>query len=214
MSSPSDQSDKSRRFSFRPDSWSGAFMIMCALLGVLWVIEAFNAGSGGRLVRFGLKPREVDGLDGVLTAPFLHVSASHLLANSIPFLGLGWLVLTSGLAKWLQTSAIVMVVGGLFTWLVAPHGVIVGASGLVFGWLGYLIARAWFSRKFAWIIIAAGAAAFFSSMFTGLFPGQPHVSWQAHIGGAVGGVAAGWLLTEKKARRKPKEPKPPRIATT
>lgn len=186
---------------------------MSALLGVLWVIEAINAADHGRLVRFGLKPRRLDGLEGIATSPFLHVSAGHLLANSMPFLGLGWVVLTSGFSRWLQSTAIVMVIGGLFTWVVAPGGVVVGASGLVFGWLGYVIARAWFGRKLGWIIIAAGAAAYFSSMFSGLFPGQPQVSWQAHVGGAIGGIVAGWLLTERK-QRKARQPRVSRTGNT
>lgn len=201
MSSSSQQPERSFKFTIKPDSWSGAFVIMSALLGVLWAVELVNMSDHGRLVRFGLKPRRVDGLEGIATAPFLHVSASHLLANSLPFLALGWLVLTSGLEKFLAATGIVMIVGGLFAWVVAPSGVIVGSSGLVFGWLGYVIARAWFSRKIVWIITALGAALFFSSMFGGLLPGQPDVSWQAHVGGALGGVAAGWVLTERKKSR-------------
>jgi len=185
---------------FKPDSWSGAFIVMAALLGVLWVVQIVNTVTGDDLTRFGLRPRELDGLEGVVTSPFLHANAGHLIANSIPFLGLGWVVLTSGLKNWLKATAIIVVVGGLFTWLVAPHGLVIGASGLVFGWLGYLIARAWFARKLAWIIIAIAAAGFFSSMFTGLLPGHRQVSWQAHVGGVLGGILAGYLLHPRKQK--------------
>jgi membrane associated rhomboid family serine protease len=186
---------------FQPDSWAGAFTVMAALLGVLWLIQLANASNGDRLVRFGLHPRDLDGLQGIVTAPFLHSNSGHLLANSLPFLALGWLVLTSGLGAWLLATGIIMGIDGIFTWLVAPSGTVVGASGVVFGWLAYLIARAYFARKFAWIIIAIAAAATFSSLFTGLLPGTSGVSWQAHVGGFLGGIAAGWVLHPPKAKK-------------
>ena len=91
------------------------------------------------------------GLWGVLFSPFLHASWWHLISNTAPFIALGWAVLLSGVRTWLVVTAIVILVGGFATWLVAPSGLIVGASGLVFGWLGYLIARAVFSRRLMWI---------------------------------------------------------------
>jgi membrane associated rhomboid family serine protease len=179
---------------------------MGVLLGVLWAVQLANIADSGNLVRFGLRPRELDGLEGIVTTPFLHANSGHLLANSLPFLALGWIVLTSGLRGWLLSTGIIVAVGGLFTWLVAPSGLIVGASGLVFGWLGYLIARAYFARKLAWIVIAIAAAATFSSLFAGLLPGRSYISWQAHIGGFLGGVVAGYVLHPRK--RKPKKASP------
>jgi membrane associated rhomboid family serine protease len=186
---------------FQPDGWAGAFTVMTALLGVLWLVQLVNASNGGRLVRFGLHPGDLDGLQGIITEPFLHSSYGHLLANSLPFLALGWLVLTSGFRAWLLATGIIMGIDGIFTWLVAPSGTVVGASGLVFGWLAYLIARAYFARKIAWIIIAVAAAATFSSLFTGLLPSTSGVSWQAHVGGILGGIAAGWVLHPRKSKK-------------
>jgi membrane associated rhomboid family serine protease len=187
---------------FKPDSWAGAFVIMTVVLGLLWVIEIVNIADNGRLVRFGLRPHQLNGLEGIITSPFLHGNAGHLLANSLPLLALGWIVLTSGLRSWLIATGIIIAVDGVFTWLVAPTGtVVVGASGVVFGWLAYLIARAYFARKFAWIIIAVAAAVTFSSLFAGLVPGTTGVSWQSHVGGFIGGILAGWVLHPRKAKK-------------
>ncbi len=191
---------------FRADSWVGAFTVIGALLTLLWVVQIANLADDGRLIRFGLRPRELNGLEGIVTSPFLHANSGHLLANSVPFLALGWIVLTSGLRQWALATVIIMLVDGLFTWLAAPSGLVVGASGVVFGWLGYLIARAYFARKIAWIIIAVAATATFSSLFFGLLPGTAHVSWQAHLGGFGGGIVAGGVLHPRK--RKPKRSTP------
>ena len=98
------------------------------------------------------------GLWGIGTEPFLHASYGHLLSNTIPFILIGWVVLLSGVRTWLTVTLIVMVGGGLLTWLVAPHGIVLGANGLIFGWLGYLLARAYFSRKLKWIVVAVAGA--------------------------------------------------------
>jgi membrane associated rhomboid family serine protease len=180
---------------FDPNSWSGALIIMATFVGVVWAVQFVNAADDYRLDRFGLRPRQFDGLWGVVTMPFLHASYDHLLSNTIPMLAIGWIVLLSGIRLWLTVTGLVVLVGGGLTWLVAPHSLIVGASGLVFGWLGYLLARAYFSRKLKWIVVAVLVLAFFGSLLFGLFPTlHSRVSWQAHLCGFVAGVAAGGLL--------------------
>jgi membrane associated rhomboid family serine protease len=144
-------------------------------------------------------------LIGVFTEPLLHASWSHLMSNTLPFVGIGWVLMLSGLRVWGFVTAFVIVVGGLATWLVAPAGVIVGASGLVFGWLGYLVARAWFSRKLRWILSAAMVLLFFGTLLNGLLPDlDPRTSWPAHVCGFLAGVLVGWLLHPRR---------PPRAAT-
>ena len=138
-----------------------------------------------------------------MLAPFLHAGWWHLVSNTVPFVLLGWVVLLSGVRTFLTVSAIVVVVGGLLTWLVAPSGVIVGASGVVFGWLGYLIARAWFSRRVLWIVVAVVVTFFFGGLFAGLLPKvDSAVSWQGHVCGFASGVFAGWLLHPRSASRR------------
>lgn len=177
-------------------SWTGALVIMCGVGALLWVVQLVNAHDDYGLDRFGLKPRDAGGLWGVVTMPFLHASYSHLFSNTVPLVLIGWVVLLSGLRTWGVVTALVVLGGGLLTWLVAPgSSVIVGASGMVFGWLGYLLARAYFSRSVKWIVVAVLVLVFFGSLLFGLFPTfNSTVSWPAHVCGFAAGVGAGGLL--------------------
>lgn len=173
---------------------------MVAVVALLWVVEIVDAAGGHRLDRFGLRPRRLDGLDGILTMPFLHGGGGHLLANTFPLLVIGWMVLVSGLGLFLRATAIIIVAGGIGTWLVGSTGtVIVGASAVIFGWLGYLLARAYFARKVGSILAAAFALFFFGGLFSGLLPTvRADISWQAHVCGFLAGVLAGYLLHPAK----------------
>jgi membrane associated rhomboid family serine protease len=181
---------------FEPESWSGALVLMSGFAAVLWVVQILNAIDDYRLDRFGVKPRELDGLWGVVTMPFLHSSYGHLLSNTIPVVLIGWVLLLAGVSTWATVTGLVVVGGGLLTWLVGPgDSLIVGASGMVFGWLGYLLARAYFSRRLKWILVAVLVLIFFGTLLFGLFPTlNSDVSWQAHVCGFVAGIGAGALL--------------------
>jgi membrane associated rhomboid family serine protease len=193
----------------QPNSWTASLITMVGIAAVLWVIQIVNAANNYSLDRFGLRPRRLDGLWGVVTEPFLHANYGHLFSNTIPLIGIGWVLLLSGIRTWLTVSGLVLVVGGLATWLVAPSGLIVGASGLVFGWLGYLIARAYFSRKLRWIFVAVVVLVFFGTLLNGLLPSfNSNVSWQAHVCGFAAGVAAGAVLHPRRAGP-PKRPPGP-----
>jgi membrane associated rhomboid family serine protease len=187
--------------SFEPASWGGAFAFMVFCAGALWAVQLANALDSHALDRFGLRPREVGGLWGILTAPFLHDSAWQLLSSTGPFVLIGWVVLLSGLRNWLVVTGLVIVLGGTATWLVAPHGLVLGCSGLVFGWMGYLLARAYFSRRVAWILAAVAVAFFFSGLFAGLLPSiNSESSWPPHVCSFAAGVVAGWLLHPRGVR--------------
>ncbi len=200
-----------------PNLWSGALVVMMIGLAILWIVQIVNAVTSYHLDRYGLRPRQLSGLDGIVTMPFLHASFAHLLANSAPFVIVGWLALVGNLRDFARASLIIILGGGLVTWLAAPHGLIVGASALVFGWLGYLLARAYFARRFMWIVGAAFALFFFSGLFSGLVPSvHSDVSWQAHVAGFAAGVAAGWVLHPRKGspralRRNGAGDAPPRL---
>jgi membrane associated rhomboid family serine protease len=132
----------------------------------------------------------------------LHAGWDHLISNSLPFLVLGFLVLLSGLARWLVSSLIIIVASGLTAWsLTPPHTIILGASGLIFGWLTYLLARGIWSRRPAQVVLAVLVLLFYGGMIWGVFPSSAGISWQAHLGGAVGGVLAAWLLHRRATRR-------------
>jgi membrane associated rhomboid family serine protease len=199
---------------FDPTSWGGALVLMLSAAAVLWVVQFVNAAQHYSLDRFGLRPRRIDGLWGVVTEPFLHTGYGHLFSNTVPLVLIGWVLLLSGLRAWLMVTALVIVIGGLATWLVAPSGLIVGASGLVFGWLGYLLARAYFSRKLKWIVVAVLVLFFFGTLLVSLLPSfESNVSWQAHVCGFGAGVVAGALLHPPRSKRpKPRTPQPPAVS--
>jgi membrane associated rhomboid family serine protease len=179
-----------------------AALIMLIMLAGMWLLELLDQLSGNRLDQLGIHAREVDGMPEILTAPFLHAGWDHLMSNSLPFLVLGFLVLLSGLARWLVSSLIIIVISGMTAWLLTPvHTIILGASGLIFGWLTYLLARGLWSRRPAQVVIAVLVLLVYGGLIWGLLPGSAGISWQAHLGGAVGGVLAAWLLHRRASRQ-------------
>lgn len=197
-----------------PSTWRGSLSLMVMLLAVLWVIEIIDVAAGHALLGHGLQPRSVSGLQGVITAPFLHTGFGHLMGNSVPFVLLGWFVMITGFRSWLFVTAFVIVVGGLGTWVVAPTSIIVGASGLVMGWFGYLVARAVFSRKLVAILAAAAALIYFGTLLGGLLPSAHRgVSWQGHLCGFAAGILAAFLLQRWPVERSAASAPAPRPAT-
>ena len=179
-----------------------AALIMLAMLAGMWILELLDQLSGNQLDQLGIHAREIDGMPEILTAPFLHAGWDHLMSNSLPFVVLGFLVLLSGLARWLVSSLIIIVISGMTAWVLTPvHTIILGASGLIFGWLTYLLARGLWSRRPAQVVIAVLVLLVYGGLIWGLFPGSAGISWQAHLGGAVGGVLAAWLLHRRASRQ-------------
>lgn len=156
-----------------------------------WVVFAVNTLLGGMLNMFGIIPRTVVGLRGIVFSPFLHGNLDHLIANSLPFAVLGWLVMLRDPRHFLPVSAFAAVGSGLFAWtLGAPGSVHIGASGVIFGYLGFLLLAGWYARSFASIAISVIVAAVWGGLVLGVMPGQAGVSWQGHLGGFIGGVLA------------------------
>jgi membrane associated rhomboid family serine protease len=179
-----------------------AALIMLLLLAGMWMLELLDQLSGNQLDQLGIHARDVDGMPEILTAPFLHAGWDHLISNSLPFVVLGFLVLLSGLARWLVSSLIIIVISGMTAWLLTPaNTIILGASGLIFGWLTYLLARGLWSRRTAQVVIAVLVLLVYGGLIWGVFPGNAGISWQAHLGGAVAGVFAAWLLHRRATRR-------------
>jgi membrane associated rhomboid family serine protease len=174
----------------RQDRIAGVQVVL-ALLAAMWVLEVVDVALDHRLDQYGIEPRDPDGLVGVVAAPFLHADFGHLIANTIPFVTLGIIIGLQGVARVLAVTGIVMVVSGLGTWLIAPDNSIhIGASGIVFGYATYLLARGVFNRDLIEIAIGLGVVAIWgTALLGGLIP-QDGVSWQGHFFGAVGGVLA------------------------
>ena len=179
-----------------------AVLVMVLLLAGLWVLELLDQLSGNQLDQLGIHARELDGMPEIFTAPFLHAGWDHLISNSLPFFVLGFLVLLSGIARWLVSSLIIIVISGMAAWFLTPaNTIILGASGLIFGWLTYLLARGIWSRRPAQVVIAVLVLLLYGGLIWGVFPGNTGISWQAHLGGAIGGVLAAWLLHRRASRR-------------
>jgi membrane associated rhomboid family serine protease len=166
--------------------------VLLWFLAILWVLELLDVSVLGRsLDRFGIRPRTIDGLWGILFAPFLHGGLPHLMANTIPLIFLGWLVMLRGLGQFFAVSALVMLVGGLGVWLFGQPGSIhIGASGLIFGYLGYLLLRGYFERSFTAILIAVVVGLLYGGALWGVLPSRPGISWEGHLFGFLGGALA------------------------
>jgi membrane associated rhomboid family serine protease len=169
------------------------------MVALMWVLELVDVALDGRLDGYGIEPRELDGLDGVVAAPFLHVGFGHLVANTIPFVAMGVVIAFEGPLRLLAVTAIVALVSGFGTWLVAPADTIhLGASGVVFGYAAYLIARGVFNRRLAELAIGAGVALLWGGMLLAGLEPREGISWQGHLFGAVGGVAAAAMLARPR----------------
>ncbi len=183
----------SRRDSLVPARTAG--IVIGAWTVLLWLIELVDQVTRGALEMLGIQSWNVASLPSVFVAPLIHDDWAHLAANTLPFAALGFLVLLGGWGRALWATVVIVVVSGLFAWLLSPpHTVTIGASGLVFGWLAYLLVRAVFTRNTAQIVIAVAVLVVYGSLLWGVLPTQPGVSWQAHLGGALGGALAARLL--------------------
>ena len=164
---------------------------MGGTLAVFWAVFVVNSLLGGSLLSLGVIPRTTIGLRGILFAPFLHGSFNHIVANSIPFLALGWMVMLRDERHFIPVTLAGMVGSGLTAWLLgAPGSVHIGASGVIFGYLGFLMLTGWYTRSFVSILLSVIVTVTWGSLVLGMMPGEPGISWPAHIGGFLGGVFA------------------------
>jgi membrane associated rhomboid family serine protease len=170
--------------------------VIAILLGVMWVVEIVNKIDGQKLSADGIWPRSLSGLPGILSAPFLHAGFGHLIGNTIPFIVLGLLVAIGGARRVIEVTVIVVLIGGLGTWLTAGSGSsTIGASGIVFGYAGYLVARGFFTRKLLELGVGVIVAVLFGSALAWDLVPRTGVSWQDHLFGGLGGVLAARILT-------------------
>ncbi len=176
---------------------SEAGVTMAAVLAALWALQMFSMASAGQLaLHWGIMPRQLDELDDIFTAPLVHAGFAHLAANSVPLAVLGFLAALRGLGRFLAATVIAIVASGLGVWLLAqPHSVTLGASGLVFGYFGYVVARGFFDRNAADITIGIMVVIVYGGMLVSVLPVvSPAVSWLGHLFGLVGGFLAAMLL--------------------
>ena len=165
-------------------SWPAAAMVVGTIIGM---------ASPTSAKQLAIVPRSPGGLIGILTAPFVHWNLSHLAANLPPFLVLGALVLRLGESRFLEAAIAIMVAQGLLLWLLGRKAAHAGMSGLIFGFLGYLLTLAWLTRTQNDLLIAGGVAIFYGGMLAGLKPARDGTSWEGHLFGLFAGVGTAYL---------------------
>jgi len=160
-------------------------------VALLWVLELIDQLLVPRpgLDVLGIRPRTLVGLRGILLAPWLHAGFAHVAANTLPLLVLATVVLTRGVRELLRVTLGVVLLGGLGVWLFGGPGTVhLGASGLLFGYLGFLLSVGWFERHPVWIVVSLAIASLYGGLVLGVLPGTPGISWESHLFGFVSGV--------------------------
>ncbi len=181
--------------------------LLIGIVLVMWVVEVINTVDANGLDTDGIYGRSVTHLWAILTAPFIHASFAHLIGNTIPFVFMGLIIALRGAARLALVTIIVIVVGGLGTWLVAPSNVpTIGASGVVFGYAAYLFARGFFNRSALEVLVGLIVGVIWGGALIGSLVPHNGISWQGHLFGLVGGVVAASLLRRDRRPRRAAEP--------
>ncbi|GAA1733415.1 rhomboid family intramembrane serine protease [Nonomuraea bangladeshensis] len=177
-----------------------ALWVMVGFLAVIWVLQIPNWLSGYALSReYGVQAWNPETLPGIISSAFLHWSWEHIEGNSGPLFVFGFLAAYRGVAKFLSVTALIVLVSGLGEWFTAdPDAVGAGASGVVFGYFGYVLVRGVFDRHLIDIVIGVVMALSFAYQFTGLLP-QEGIGWQAHLFGFLAGTLGGWIFRDRRA---------------
>lgn len=169
----------------------------------VWAGFGVQVVTGNAVVAYGIRPRTLDGLWGILVAPFLHGSPEHLIANTVPLVLLGWLVMLRDARHFIPVTVLAMLGSGLCAWTFGASGSVhIGASGVVFGYLGFLMLAGWYARSLGAIVLSILVTLLWGGVVAGVLPGQPGISWQAHLGGFVGGILAARMLAPRNPRFK------------
>jgi len=177
-------------------------IILGGFVAIFWILEIADlAFFSGRLNLYGIAPRTTIGLRGILFAPFLHANLPHVAANTVPFLVLGWLIMLREISDFFIVTAASMLVGGLGVWLFgAPNSIHIGASGVIFGYLGFLLLRGFFERSAIAIILSLIVCFLYGGVLWGVLPSRVGISWEGHLFGLIGGVIAARILAKSKQR--------------
>lgn len=187
-----------------PARRANPFTVLLGGVTTMWVAEgADQLAFDGDLDRFGIVPRTLDGLTGVALAPLLHAGFGHLLANTVPLLVLGALIALKGLRRLVTVAVGVTVLGGLGVWVFGRSAIHLGASGVVFGFFGYLVAAGVFERRLRSVVLAVIAVLLYGGLVWGALPGTPGVSWESHLAGLLAGVEVARWVSAPQPRAMP-----------
>lgn len=173
--------------------------IIGGFIALIWVLEIVDQLLlQHRLDRLGIVPRTQIGLRGILFAPLLHGTWNHLIANTVPFAVLAWFTLLRGVPEFTVVTAVIWVVSGLGVWLFAPANTLhIGASGIIFGYFGFLLSRSYFDQDLSSAIVSIVIALLYGPLIWGILPSRRRgISWQGHLFGFVGGILTARYLPE------------------
>ncbi|KAF4410421.1 MULTISPECIES: rhomboid family intramembrane serine protease [Streptomyces] len=175
-----------------------AVWLIAGWVALLWLLEVADAATGHALDTYGVSPRDFGELRDVVPASFLHFGFDHVAANTVPLALFGFLAALRGIRRFVAVVAVIVVVGGLGVWLVAPDGsVTAGASIVVFGLFGHLLVRGFVDRRVTDIIVGLVIGLLYSSILWGVLPQDGSISWQGHLFGLIGGVLAAFLFRRR-----------------
>ncbi len=185
----------------RRSAFVNGALLIAWLAAAMWIAELLDYALPVEMDFWGIEPRTIDGLTGVVLGPFLHGDFGHLAANTVPFLVLGLLVAWRAGPALFRVLAVITILGGLGVWLLAPGNVItIGASGVVFGLLGYLVAAGAISRRPVDIVISVVVLLVYGGTLAGATPigVGAGVSWLAHLMGLAAGVLAAMRFAPRR----------------
>ncbi|GAA3225512.1 rhomboid family intramembrane serine protease [Actinocorallia longicatena] len=186
-----------------------ALALIGLLLAVMWGLEILDYAMDGRLDQYGLEARNVDDLPDLFTSPFLHFGFDHLIGNTVPFAVLGFIAAVRGVGKFVAMNLLVIILGGLGEWLISPPNTLtLGASGLVFGYFGYLVGRGIFERHLVDALLAVAVGVLYGGILYGVLPTDLPISWQGHLCGLIAGFLSAYVLRRRK-RNLPAAPSVP-----
>ena len=188
--------------------------LLAGMVALMWVIEVINKISGNDLSGDGIYARNIGRFWGILTSPFIHASFQHLMDNTVPFVFLGVIIALHGARRLALVTGFIIVIGGLGTWLIGPGGgtSTIGASGVVFGYATYLLARGFFDRSIWELGVGILVGVVWGAVLISSLVPHNGISWQAHLCGGIAGVIVAWRLSTMDHRRsEPEKPRQPDV---
>lgn len=194
-----------------PKTLARNLMIPVIIVGLMWSLEVwdllltFCLSRGhepyGVLDAFGVRPRQFAGLPGIFISPFLHRDFAHLAGNTLPLLGLSLILAFTGMRRFLTATVIIIFVTGSAVWLFGRSGAIhLGASGIVFGYLGFLLVKGFIEKRARWIAVSLIIGFLYSGIIHNMLPTRDHVSWESHFFGFLSGILASYLLAKQESQ--------------
>lgn len=192
-----------------PPHLKRALIIPIGIVVIMWSVEAWDwilslllkRGDVSLFDGFGIHPRKLVGIPGILLSPFLHKDFAHLSANTLPLLTLAFILALTGLQRFLAANFIIVLTTGAAVWLFGRQGTVhIGASGVVFGYLGFLLVKGFIEKRARWIAVSIVIGFLYAGYMHNLLPGRPGISWLSHFFGFLSGILAAWIIAKQPSQ--------------